>query len=804
MKRNNCKIIKIVNTFLVISILLSISSCKTNVDSNSGVKQDRIISEESPWFEAIIVDVDLGVDSERTIEDLYPEYIGSNDQYIFVFANGWYKVDWNTVKTNADYAIKNVIILDRLSKQIYKTIDLFDVLGVNAWPEKVSYFDGQLIVKCMWREKDADYFSTKEFYINPESETITKTHVYDRDNGLFFDDSYNIGDYRVDVICDQRSTYIFYKLRVFSANENLNEVEVKVSGKNIYDIPIIILLDNTTLLIPIAMEREYKFFKLNLCNYELTEVNGKDYEWFDVDKIRYSSFSDNNGKIYYTTDNGISVIDMNNKSEEHFFNYSQCDVNSKYLKHLEITECSDNKIILCGRYNSSSIFESDFVSNFVIAEFTKADKNPHAGKQILELYTPDGEVDETISDAIIKYNDTNDNYFIELSDRYSRRDYLDYSGVRSLDDYDSANYSANEKLSNDLAMDLMNDEGPDILLNTSNLGQLNNANYLVDLSPYLTNLDSDKSFMNIIDGAKTDGKLYQFPISFTIEGIQTDPEYAGKTGIGFTTDEYKEFLYGTLNGKDIIESGQALYFIKLFNGMSDRFIVNGKVDLTCSEFEDIAGYVRDNVKQDSLSWDNISDENIEPIDFTTKGNKIAYFCNCPGISGYLVKRAQIKNGTAILGIPSSDGCGPMFGTDISVAISTHAVNIDACVEFVRILLSDDVQNELVMSDKFVLNRDAFKKGCNAAIEYFNTEEGSQNMFDYAAGTYVTSHMKFTSEDIDNLESVIMSCSKMDSADSAINAILIEEMPAYFLGQKDIDSVVVIIQDRAQKVLDERG
>ena len=79
-----------------------------------------------------------------------------------------------------------------------------------------------------------------------------------------------------------------------------------------------------------------------------------------------------------------------------------------------------------------------------------------------------------------------------------------------------------------------------------------------------------------------------------------------------------------------------------------------------------------------------------------------------------------------------------------------------------------------------------------------------NIFDYAAGTYVTSHMKFTSDDIDNLENIIMSCSKIDSADSAINAILLEEMPAYFLGQKELDSVVTIIQDRAQKVLDERG
>lgn len=46
--------------------------------------------------------------------------------------------------------------------------------------------------------------------------------------------------------------------------------------------------------------------------------------------------------------------------------------------------------------------------------------------------------------------------------------------------------------------------------------------------------------------------------------------------------------------------------------------------------------------------------------------------------------------------------------------------------------------------------------------------------------------------------------QMINADSEINIILIEEMPAYFLGQKELDAVVKIAQDRAQKVLDERG
>ena len=44
---------------------------------------------------------------------------------------------------------------------------------------------------------------------------------------------------------------------------------------------------------------------------------------------------------------------------------------------------------------------------------------------------------------------------------------------------------------------------------------------------------------------------------------------------------------------------------------------------------------------------------------------------------------------------------------------------------------------------------------------------------------------------------------MNYADPSIDIILLEEMQAYFAGQKDLDSVIVIAQDRAQKVLDER-
>ena len=39
-------------------------------------------------------------------------------------------------------------------------------------------------------------------------------------------------------------------------------------------------------------------------------------------------------------------------------------------------------------------------------------------------------------------------------------------------------------MSNQLAMDIINGEGPDIIMNAGMLGQLNNSSYLVDLSVY--------------------------------------------------------------------------------------------------------------------------------------------------------------------------------------------------------------------------------------------------------------------------------------------------------------------------------
>ena len=109
-----------------------------------------------------------------------------------------------------------------------------------------------------------------------------------------------------------------------------------------------------------------------------------------------------------------------------------------------------------------------------------------------------------------------------------------------------------------------------------------------------------------------------------------------------------------------------------------------------------------------------------------------------------------------------------------------------------------------MNDNFVLNREAFKEAGKTAIDFFNSKDG-QSYFGYDMnGQPLSQKYKFTEKTVDEIENIISSISMMYSSDASINLILVEEMPAYFSGQKDLNSVAAIAQDRAQKVLDERG
>ena len=802
-RMNNHKLYKAIALVLLFSIALSVASCGAKEQGGKAQK----ISSDSPWYDAEVIPFKLETKKNKVVDGMNYYLLGADDKYIAVYSDGAYDVaQWTDDVKYEDWLISFVTLIDRTTKKTVKSIDLLDYLGRHEYPKNASYCNGKILAYVESTDIETNTAINKEYEIDADTGKLTTVRDLSLAGNAYGythrDYSYSIGEYRIMPEIKQVEDKSYYLLNIVLPDGTKTEVELKDPSENIYDIPLILAFDETTALLQTSMKREYKYYKLDLKTFTISSTD-EDYSWLESEGI-FHLYNSPEGNTYLAKNSGIYRVDLEKKTLERTFDFDWCQVNEAYKRSLELREYSDDKILLGSQFESTDSFKSIFDWDFVIIELTKAPKNPYAGRTILELYMPGGDSNAIVSDAIIRFNETNKKYFICLTDRYKERYYQSVYYFVSEDEDVITQSKKDADFSYDLANDILNGEGPDILMNTCALGQLNNPDYLIDLSPYVQDLDPDKYFTNIVEGAKTDGKLYQLPVCYTLKGIQTSKELAGRSGTGFTTGEYKDFLYGTLNGGDVIEVTQIPYFAKLFNNMRDAFIKDGKADLTGPEFAELAEYVKDNVKQVRLPKSEENEEDPMAIDDPVflKSNK-ALYCNCPGITGYLVKRARLKEATTILGIPSADGRGPLFGTNVSVAVSANAVNKDACIEFIKMLLTDEIQTEFVMNDRFVLNKEALRQGFAKAVGFYNTKEGQRNIYDYTAGTNVTINTKFTDEDLNNLENVILSCSKADSVDAAINMILIEEMPAYFAGQKTLEQVIPVMQNRIQKVLDER-
>ena len=821
--------VKAVSAVMAASMLLSVAACNkkggsganggsgagATATSHSGDK----VSADTPWYESKIVNPDRGYDNSKQVDYMYQTLAGCDKDSIVILTNGYYKmpddINWDTIDYSK-YSINTVSVIDRATNETITNFDINDKLGPNSYIDRSSYEDGKLI--CLvsnWN--DQTYEQTySELVFDVKTGSLVETTEIAGDNTGNIERSVRIGDYRIETEMNwDMSDTSWYGIYVTGPDGARNKVELKETGKDYYDIPFVLGIDGDTALIPVSVDSGYEFFELDLKEVKLTPTDSKAYDWIDMDQC-YNPYIADDGSIYFTSPVGIMKLDFEKKVTEQVMNYSWSDINRNVVSYLEIADITDDKIILCGENYSTEAYSSEDTSSFVIVELTKADKNPHAGKTILELYSPYGYTEDKVADAILKYNDSSSDYFIEVSDRYTSLDDSDYSNVECEDDSEFISLNADSKMSNQLAMDIMNGEGPDILMNVSYYGQLNNPNYLADLTPFLGNLDDSKYFTNIIEAGKVNGKLYNLPVCFQVEGIQTSSENAGASGIGFTTEEYEAFVKDVLNGKDVITSGQAYYFAKIFTAMSDKFIVDGKVDFSGPEFAALAEYVKDNVIEKSKTWDELYAEDdyimasgvgatIVKADRGYGNNSPAYYTNCYGMSNYLTMMADIKGrGDVILGLPSSDGRGPMCTPYISVAVSAQAYNLDACGEFVKLLMSEEVQLDFAMKDNFVLSRDAFRAAGNAAVEYYNGD-GFERYYGIDSNSpEAKNRTSFSEKNVDDMEAIIESCSVMKAQDADISLILIEEMPAYFSGQKDLDAVIAIAQERCQKVINERG
>lgn len=785
---------KVVSLALILAMLFSGASC----NRKETAKEHRKILPEDPWFDSKVIHIVPNVDiGSKILNYKEQRLLGTDDKNIVVLTRAYYQTD-NDMDNNMCCF---VTIVDHDTCEEIHTTDLNQFLSEHGHIDNIEYAHGRITATISdWQEGTC-------VDIDIDGRTGEKLEERDHDveqGALGFKTLLRAGEYTIlaSHVADNKSRDFYFTLDIYSSEGEQYLVGIRKEHMQLSNIPVVIALSGNKLLVPVTLYQTKTplFFEVDIRKEEAVEVDGKNYEWIDFSRIS-DSCGGKDGLVYFSTSDGISRIDLQNKRIEEFFDYDACLINHHHLGDSEMIDCSDGRIIFLGGKMGYFSLGDPIEVGFDVYVLSKVSENPHAGKKVLELYAANGYVDPTISEAIVRFNSENKDFIIEVTDDYVLDSVIYSSLTDTADDSKNEKLKRNKTLHDMLAMNIVSDTGPDILVFTDEMGRLNNSNYLFDLNPYFGDLDSEKYFANIINAAKTDGKLYQLPLTFGIKGIHTDSKYAGASGIGFTTSEYEDFLHDTLNGYDLLDNGQAMYFVTLFNAMRDRFIVNRKVDFTGPEFAELADYVRKNVSVEARTVGAPDSE--DPMnEMREYVNGIAHFSMYACPQDYLVGVSELNGASSMLGIPSTDGRGPLIQSTCSVAVSAHAKDTDACVDFLKTLLSDDLMYEMAKTKGFTISREAYRKTEEATLDYINSSQADGLFMSYVMPS--EHRMRFTKDDLSELEKIVSNCSYFESSDTSIDLILIEEMPAYFFGQKDLQDVIKILQDRVQTVLDERG
>ena len=479
----------------------------------------------------------------------------------------------------------------------------------------------------------------------------------------------------------------------------------------------------------------------------------------------------------------LATLNTETMKFEKVFDTQHCNMNKYYYDNgLGAFYVDDERVLMI-----NGLMTHEIGTLAGVAEFTRLDSNPYEGRQLLTAGALGRYMLPEECQMVYDYNDSQEDVFIIVDDSYefSSEDYYNNYGT----------YVENSAaITNQLAIDLMSGDGPDIILDAYEFHELNNEYYLVDLLPYLTDIGvftDERYYTNVFDKAKdSEGHIYQLPTVIVMTGL-TCPVYSEADPIGFTFDEYREFVSNHCNGLDPLScnSSRIDYFVTLFNSMDDMFIVDGVVDLDNDAFRELAEFAM-NAPEDGYNPDYFF-EHYSPdyyYDYAT------YFVASEGLGLNYGSEPMLR------GLPSYDGRGPQISCVNSIGISVSCNNVDAAVNFILYTLSDDVQNMWGMNS---VDREIVRNSVYDLVDRINVENEIRQIQEPMER--LTTHT-YEEADIstDRYSYMVDNASGIVSSDTAISVIMYEEMAPYFVGDKTLDQVIPIIEDRIQTVLNERG
>jgi len=439
-----------------------------------------------------------------------------------------------------------------------------------------------------------------------------------------------------------------------------------------------------------------------------------------------------------------------------------------------------------------------YANTMSVVRLTPADKNSQAGKVLLKLALS-ADTDPYFTETIRRYNaDPANHAYIEVV-TISDENYMFH-----LDTERNQLLGNSAKLA---AKDMYEGTGADILVGFSGLSELNDGKLLLDLKPYLeadSSIKKEDYFDNIFSAFEKDGKLYSFPLTYTINGMRVNRNVVDAKQ-KWTFADIDKMSSKLPTGKRIFPEYSCEDMLLLMLTSSSSDFINyekGEVDFNSDSFKAMLQTAKNYCVPEPEYNDGIikqGDRIIFPFEQFDEDMTAAEKIYITSMQDYydLIYSAQGQK-TVFAGYPSAEGKSLTAYGGLTISITKCASDPDIAWEFIRYCLNDETQEYLSTG---MVTLPVSRKVLNKSIEDFNGAKYAEYERDPVG--YGDPPLLIDDEKKVELVDMISSIDNAYYLDSGLMTAILTESDRYFKDWETLDNVCDALQKEATEIMKSR-
>ena len=787
----------------VIMLMPMLMSC------SSDKKKNNVVKDDDPWYQSARIKIER--DIRENEQEGQSGMCMSNDRIFYMYS------------LTADRGGSSRTVLDiydfegRLVSR--KNVECTEDNCIMSTYSLTSDPEGKTLNAAVWYHS----MSGKKGYnfLDIDTESGKVTNVSDifssRAKEAMSDDSslsyiYPIGDYKIAVMNVFNGGLFSYELLLFKQTDFVAVLDVST-------INLRVLLDGYNIDESKGSIYVYGYEKSDIIKMEFDLNNGKlksknAVETTGGDTVNFWEYNMTSSGDMCRIDSlgNIVKIDVDTMTPE-----TVIDANwyTPYFYQLD----SDNRMysssVLSYTENSALILDYEVVvyacDDSKEAEYfrilKKAEKNPHAGKMIIELALPTSSgISEYLSKAIYEFNNSDDEYIIRIWDK-TKSGYAS-TGLYYYFPEEAVDQDLNEQQVFQMIQALKSDDAPDLALDI----QKNHAmrdDIFMDLTDFLDPEVMDKQYGNIIGAGRVGGKLYFLPVALEIEGLVTNTELIKDGAVGITFDDFDKMVNDKLNGFSPYDYPESKVYNKRSFILScvdtKRAIEGDKIEFGTDQFRATAEYAKANIK-----YTNLEDTPQEVLNSWTRYRGECYYTKISDYLGFVRSCFRSKSQYTIIGTPSVEAAGPRFKALETISVSANTDMKDGCRKFINYLFSGKAFDSAecnfmqIVTNKEIMDKniESLAKHNNESYELYESNI-KNGVFIPAAGLDKAFGYKYSTDDMsESFKKSLASISTYYYEDYTIVQFMDEELAPYYAGDRSLDDAVRYLNDRVTKYVRE--